>query len=57
MHEFRDRKLPIDSVIMDYDWFGWCNVPIYDKLFDRFNTDQLGRSCHTTVANYYGTLL
>ena len=22
MHEFRDRKLPIDSFIMDYDWFG-----------------------------------
>ena len=22
MHEFRQRKLPIDSFIMDYDWFG-----------------------------------
>ena len=22
MHEYRDRKLPIDSFIMDYDWFG-----------------------------------
>ena len=21
MHEFRQRKLPIDSFIMDYDWF------------------------------------
>lgn len=22
MYEFRSRKLPIDSFIMDYDWFG-----------------------------------
>ena len=22
MHQFRTRKLPIDSFIMDYDWFG-----------------------------------
>ena len=29
MHEFRQRKLPIDSFIMDYDWFGPepCGVP------------------------------
>jgi hypothetical protein len=24
MYEFRTRKLPIDSFIMDYDWFGVC---------------------------------
>ena len=27
MHEFRDHKLPIDSFIMDYDWFGPGRVP------------------------------
>ena len=28
MHEFRDRKLPIDSFIMDYDWFGPNSCPL-----------------------------
>ena len=27
MHEFRNRQLPIDSFIMDYDWFGPAPCP------------------------------
>jgi hypothetical protein len=30
MHEFRERALPIDSFIMDYDWFGPDPCPAED---------------------------
>ena len=30
MHEFRQRELPIDSFIMDYDWFGPDPCPAAD---------------------------